>query len=75
MELIERLVNLKPLFGKGENAVYNIYRDQYRKKCINYMMLSNSLSNLGLDQQPKAPGYSVDCRLVYFGLDYQMKFE
>lgn len=49
MEIIERLVNLRPLFGKGENAVYNIYRDQYRKQCINYMMLSNSLTNLGLE--------------------------
>ena len=27
MTLIEKLVQLKPLFGKGENAVYNIYRD------------------------------------------------
>ena len=48
MELIERLVQLKPLFGKGENAVYNIYRDKQKKSCINYMMLSNNLKNLQL---------------------------
>lgn len=49
MTLIEKLVQLKPLFGKGENAVYNIYRDQHRKQCVNYTMLSNSLTDLKID--------------------------
>ena len=46
MTLIEKLVQLKPLFGKGENAVYNIYRDSRRNQCVNYTMLSNSLKDL-----------------------------
>ena len=35
MQIIEKLVQLKPLFGKGENAEYNIYRDQQTTRFIN----------------------------------------
>ena len=36
MTLIETLVMMKPLHGKGEDAVYNIYRDAAKSRCIDY---------------------------------------
>jgi hypothetical protein len=46
--IIEQLLQIKPLVGSGENAAYNIYRDAGKNQCINYIMLSNRLEDLGL---------------------------
>lgn len=74
MTLIETLVMMKPLHGKGEDAVYNIYRDVGKKRCIDYTQLSNTLTDLQIESQPPAPGYASDCRVVYFALEFEMKF-
>lgn len=59
MNIIQSLVTLKPLLGKGDSAAYNIYRDHQKQRCINYIELSMALENLDLESQPtrmRGPG-------------------
>ena len=76
--IIEQLLQIKPLVGSGENAAYNVYRDAGKMQCINYIMLSNRIEDLGLENQPNAPagpGQMCITKMLYFNLDMAMKFD
>ena len=76
--IIEQLLQIKPLVGAGENAAYNVYRDAGKNQCINYIMLSNRLEDLGLENQPNAPaapGQIGLVKILYFNQDMAMKFD
>jgi hypothetical protein len=46
MSIIEHLVKVRKLTG---DTAYNIYRDYNGYQCINYLMLSNPISALDLE--------------------------
>ena len=51
MDLIQRLVALKPIEDRANAAAaYNIYRDLQKTSCINYMELSQKLTELEIDK-------------------------
>ena len=77
MNIIQSLVTIKPLLGKGDSAAYNIYRDHTKNRCINYIELSMALENLDLQNQPtraRGPGQKSDPRVLYFAQESEMKW-
>ena len=74
MAIIEHIVRNKPIAGPGAgpNSAYNIYRDQAKQTCINYIELSNTVENLNLDALPSD---HMGKRILYFNLDSEMKYD
>ena len=73
MDIIKHLVAVKPLSAANPNNSYNIYRDSNKSSCINYVKLSDCITNLDLDSQPMAPDNRA--RMLWFNEDSEMKWE
>lgn len=71
MSIIRSLQQLKPL---PDTKAYNIYRDPAKNICINYLMLTNPLGALGLENQPPH-SYGSAIKKLYFSEDSEMKWE
>jgi len=71
MALMTKLIEAKPIAG---DKAYNIYRDIDKKLCIDYIMLSNHLHHLDLEDHIEKRE-NIEYVVLYFNLDNDMNWD